>query len=159
MNPIRLDIGCGTKDEWKPGDWVRVDPYVQEADIRKPAWNLPFTDDSVDEIHSSHTLEHLYKRQVSPTLKEWYRVLKPGGKLTLLVPDLVWCCNWWLSHQTTGWDLDIIYGGQSRRGEAHHTGFNFEIMKEYLHQAGFKILKSEELETHSQKTLSFECVK
>ena len=55
--------------------------------------------------------------------------------------------------------MDIIYGGQSRRGEAHHTGFNFEIMKNYLHEVGFRIIKSEELETHSQKTLMFECTK
>ena len=104
-------------------------------------------------------LEHCYKAQIIPTLKEWFRVLKSGGKLTLKVPDLAWCCQWWLEHQTSGWDMDIIFGGQSREGEAHHTGFNREIMINYLHEAGFKVEKFEELETHSQKTLSFECEK
>jgi len=159
MKPKKLDIGCGTPDEWIEGDWIRVDPYVKEADIRKPAWDLPFGDNSIDEIHSSHVLEHLYKEQVVLTLKEWFRVLKVGGKLTIFVPDLEWCCNWWLNHQTNKWDMDIIYGGQSRKGEAHHTGFNRQIMIDYLHEVGIKVLKYEELETHSQKTLCFGCTK
>jgi predicted SAM-dependent methyltransferase len=156
---VKIDIGCGTHDEWIEGDWIRVDPYVKEADVHCVAWDLPYLDNTVDEIWSSHLLEHLYKKQVAPTLKEWYRVLKTGGKLTVRVPDLEWCCNWWLSHQTMGWDLDIIYGGQSREGEAHHTGFNEKIMKDYLHEAKFRIIKMEELRTHGQKTLSFECIK
>ena len=42
-------------------------------------------DDSVDFIHSSHCLEHL----VDPFegLKNWLRVLKPGGHLVVTVPD------------------------------------------------------------------------
>ena len=155
----RLDIGCGTKDEWIKGNWIRIDPYVEEAGVKAFAWKLPYEDSSVDEIWSSHTLEHLYKKQVIPTLLEWYRVLKPQGKLTIRIPDLAWCCNWWLNHQTNGWDLDIIYGGQSRAGEYHHTGFNREIMVDYLREAGFTVKKFEELETHNQKTLSFKCIK
>jgi len=157
--PCNLDIGCGTKDEWKEGDWVRIDNFVKDVDFQVPAWKLPFHDNWVDSIWSSHLLEHLYKRKVVLTLQEWYRVLKPGGKLTLRVPDLSWCCEWWLNHQTAGWDMDIIYGGQSRKGEAHRTGFNRDITVNYLQEAKFKVIKFEELETHSQRTLSFECQK
>lgn len=42
-------------------------------------------DNSVDFVHSSHCLEHL----VDPFegLKNWFRVLKPGGHLVVTVPD------------------------------------------------------------------------
>ena len=159
IKPCNLDIGAGTKDEWVEGDWVRVDAYVDEADIKAPAWKLPFHDNWVDSIWSSHTLEHVSKRMVVPTLKEWYRVLKPNGKLTLRVPDFAWCCQWWLDHQTNTWDMDIIYGGQTRQGEYHKTGFNREIAINYLQEAGFKVEKFEELDTHSQRTMSFDCIK
>jgi len=55
--------------------------------------------------------------------------------------------------------MDIIFGGQSNEGEFHKTGFSKEIMLNYLREAGFKIKKFEELETHSQQTLHFECIK
>jgi len=42
-------------------------------------------DDSLDFVHSSHCLEHL----VDPAagLKNWLRVLRPGGHLVVTVPD------------------------------------------------------------------------
>ena len=165
---LKIDIGCGIKESWHEPEgnppsgeasWVRVDPYVEEADLKAFAHDLPYKDGEVDEIFSSHTLEHISKFKIAETLKEWYRVLKPLGKLTVRVPDLEWCCNWWINHQTTGWDMDVLFGNQSREGEVHLTGFNRQIMIDYLREAGFKIEKFEEMETHDQKTLSFECIK
>ena len=157
--PKNLDLGSGLPSDWEPGDYIRVDPYVEEADVKAFADNLPYKDGEVDSIFSSHTLEHVGKFEVIPTLKEWHRVLKEGGKLTIRVPDLEWCCNWWLNHQTTGWDMDVLFGNQSREGEFHKTGFTRQIMIDYLHDAGFKVEKFDELETHAQKTLHFECSK
>ncbi len=160
---MKIDVGCGLKEGWhEPLDplWIRVDGFIDDPDIVKAsADKLPYPDSSVDEIFSSHMLEHVYKEEVVSTLKEWYRVLKPAGTLTLRVPDLVWCCNWWLNHQTTGWDMDIIYGNQSRPGEAHKTGFTREILVDYLREAGFNVKVFNELETHSQKTLEVICTK
>jgi len=154
---INLDVGSGTIPI---EGFVGVDPYnTPKNGVKAFAENLPYEDNSVDEIYSSHALEHIVKLRVVPTLKEWYRVLKLGGKLTVRVPDLAWCCNWWLNHPTDGWNMDIIFGGQSNEGEFHKTGFSKEIMLNYLREAGFKIKKFEELETHSQQTLHFECIK
>ena len=159
----KLDLGCGLRESWyEPDDkeWIRVDAYIDDPEIVKAfADKLPYEDNSIDEVFSSHTLEHISKFKIVDTLKEWYRVLKPDGKLTLRVPDLEWCLRWWLNHQTTGWDMDLIFGNQSREGEEHKTGFSRDIMLDYLHEAGFKVKNFEELDTHSQKTLSFECIK
>lgn len=154
-----LDVGSGLKNDWQPGDYIRVDPYVEESDVKAFADKLPYKDGEIDSIFSSHLLEHLGKFEVVPTLKEWHRVLKKDGTLTIRVPDLAWCCQWWLNHQNTGWDIDVIFGNQSRAGEFHKTGFNREIMIEYLSQAGFHVKEYNELETHSQKTLEFICAK
>ena len=154
---IRLDVGSGGRSP--DPEWLGVDLFAPEADVRAPMDKLPFPDGSVDEIFSSHALEHLGKFDVARVLREWHRVLRPGGKLTVRVPDLKWCCRWWLDHQTTGWDLDVIFGNQTRPGEFHCTGFNRPIMDRYLTEAGFRINKYEELQTHSQKTMSFEAEK
>jgi len=54
-------------------------------DLRR---GLPFNDNSVDVIYHSHFLEHLYKEDAEKFLKECYRILKPGGLMRVVVPDL-----------------------------------------------------------------------
>jgi predicted SAM-dependent methyltransferase len=155
---IKLDIGSGGKAAAYLGDgWLGVDMYVDEADINAPMDELPFADGEVDEIFSSHALEHVGKYDVLPVLKEWYRVLKPGGKLTLRVPDLEWCVRRWLERKnSTGWDLDIIFGNQNHSGEFHKTGFTEQTIQQYVRVSGFHIVKLESLQTHGQKTISVE---
>ena len=63
-------------------EWPRT---VQLVDLRK---RLPFADNSVDAVYSSHVLEHLYRVEAQRLLKEAYRILKPGAVCRTLVPDL-----------------------------------------------------------------------
>jgi len=156
MSGIFLDIGGG---EVPKEGFINVDAYYPKAEVKAFADKLPYDDEIVDEIYSSHMLEHCGKYEIPKILSEWFRVLKHGGKLILPVPDLEWCCRYWLEHQSTEWEMDIIFGHQNSPGEFHKTGFNKDIGFNYLINAGFKVEKIEELSTHSQKTLSFECKK
>lgn len=155
----KLDIGSGTAP--LPG-YTTVDPYVGTADYQCQMWALPFAMDTVDEIYSSHALEHIPRKMVIPTLTEWKRVLKPGGTIVLRVPDLEWCCQHWLANQNTGWDLMVIFGNQNEgnvEGETHRTGFSEKILKMDFFTVGLKITKFEKLWTHEQQTLSIEATK
>jgi SAM-dependent methyltransferase len=51
------------------------------------AEKLPFNNDSMDFVYSSHLLEDFLDWW--PILTEWVRVLKHGGKLIVLVPDKI----------------------------------------------------------------------
>lgn len=53
--------------------------------LRGFADKLPFDGNSMDFVYSSHLLEDYL--HWTPVLVEWVRVLKPGGKLIILVPD------------------------------------------------------------------------
>ena len=53
-----------------------------------PPKPLPFEDASMEAIYCSHVLEHLPAGAVQSLLDEFKRVLKPGGRLRLIVPDL-----------------------------------------------------------------------
>ena len=154
---IRLDIGSGLAP--LPG-YFTVDPYIPTADYHDQMWNLvSFEDNSVDEIFSSHSLEHIAQAQVLPTLLEWKRVLKIGGKITIRVPDLEWCVERWLKTRSVGWDMAIIFGNQNHEGEFHKTGFTTAIMLKYLKEAKLRPLVVKKLFTHEQQTLSFEIIK
>jgi SAM-dependent methyltransferase len=81
---IRLNVGAG--DKYLPG-FCNVDRHGNQ-DINSDAFPLPFPTDHADELWAIHLLEHLPRRDASPVLTEWFRVLKPGGKLVLELPCL-----------------------------------------------------------------------
>jgi len=58
---------------------------VHRHDVKK---GLPFADQSAEHIYSSHTFEHFNWDESLAIAKECFRVLKPGGVLRIVVPDL-----------------------------------------------------------------------
>lgn len=84
--PLNLNLGSG--DELKSG-WINVDVFNSVAelalDLRR---SLPFPNESVDAIYSSHVLEHFsFPHPLSSILRECFRVLKVGGIFRAAVPD------------------------------------------------------------------------
>ena len=84
---VRLHWGCGRSAA--PG-WINSDRngggrVDLVCDIRD---GLPLADDSVDYAFSMHALQELSYEDVVPALGELRRVLKPGGVIRLVLPDL-----------------------------------------------------------------------
>ncbi|GMR18792.1 MAG: hypothetical protein BMS9Abin33_1235 [Gammaproteobacteria bacterium] len=65
---------------------IKVDESKENKIIIKTedASNLGFPDKSFDRVIAAHVLEHLYRPH--EILREWVRVLKPGGILSLVLP-------------------------------------------------------------------------
>ncbi len=63
-------------------------PWPQGVHLHDLRTALPFADDSIDWVYSSHVLEHLRRQHASNLVGEVRRVLKPGGVVRLVVPDL-----------------------------------------------------------------------
>ena len=82
---LLLSLGWITEDAL-----VHVVDYTSDLDIRRcnVTKGIPFDDAKVDYIYTSHMLEHLRKEDVMFVMRECYRVLKPGGILRVVVPDL-----------------------------------------------------------------------
>src|SRR5262249_17605044 len=84
MSEVKLELGAGS-GKGAIG-WVTVD--LEGADIN---WDLnaplPFPDESVTSIYSSHTLEHFFYRDLIRLLVDCNRVLKSGGSISACVPD------------------------------------------------------------------------
>lgn len=89
--PIKLNLGCGDKIL---NGYINVDVVDARAgkkpDIICDLHDLGlFETNSVDEILAVHVVEHFWQWEVIDILKEWVRVLKPGGKMILECPNLV----------------------------------------------------------------------
>ena len=82
---IKLDLGCGPR-KISP-DFIGIDnSKMPGVDLRLNLENaiLPFENNSVDYIFASHVLEHI--QNYVPLVEELWRIMKPGGKLEVVVP-------------------------------------------------------------------------
>ena len=85
---LRLNVGCGG---FPLRGWINIDADPQSAaqdQYRMRVPPLPFADRSVAEVYAGHFFEHLNRRDAGDFLDECYRVLVPGGRLGLMVPDM-----------------------------------------------------------------------
>ena len=127
--PLRLDIG---------GDVPRDGWTIVDRKVGKEAYPLDYPDESADEIEASHILEHFKIAEKVNVLREWVRVLKPGGLIRIAVPDLEKTARMWLAGELPR-HLDIeriIYGGQVDANDHHGCGFHFAELASMMNKAG-----------------------
>ena len=102
-----------------------------------------FTDETFSELYASHIVEHLdYKDELLSTLKEWCRVLIPGGKIYISVPDIDVLATLFLSRDKLSVDerffvMRMIFGGHIDQYDYHVVGLNLEFLTSFLNKAGF----------------------
>ncbi len=148
---LLVHLGCG--NALIPG-WVNVDCYtpppakgveVLTCDMRR---GLPLTSGSVDAIFSEHFLEHLPFQTVAKTiLPEMNRILAPGGRVRIGVPDGEYFVEQYLAHRSGKCDplFDLHRGGKTpmimlneiAHGFGHHFAYDFETLAQLLRAAGF----------------------
>lgn len=140
--PVVLNLGCGT-DSRGVGVDINYDPDI-EYDLND---GIPVDDDAVDEVLAEHVLEHLD----NPThfFAECRRVIRPGGTLSLEVPNAAWLpVRLWItqdiqrfwSHKDPdrrGHWLARKLGNTDERRTAHRTLWTKQLLSEYLDRHGF----------------------
>ena len=138
--PLRLHIGGKEPHpDWKI---VNIMPGEHTDYVRSCTDLSPFASGSVAEIYASHVLEHLgYQRELLTALKEFHRVLVPGGTLRASVPDLTTLCDVFtdpaLDVKERMLVMRFMYGGQMDDADFHYVGLYEEFMTSLLGQAGF----------------------
>lgn len=116
---------------------IDIDPETNPDKVFDLNKDLDYKDNSVDEILASHLLEHLHRNSLG-VLKDWYRMLKKGGKLEVRVPNLEWSAEQIINKRLDNWVLQVIYGEQSNKYQIHLTGFTVERLRNLLVRAGFQ---------------------
>lgn len=121
---------------------------------------LPLPSDSVDVMAAIHVLEHFYRWEAVDVLKEWKRVLKPGGTLILELPSMDKVFNYITDCltknkgryqvQMTWW---AIYGDPKHQDPTmcHKWGYTEALLREAVQQAGFMTMTVSEPRYHIAK--------
>lgn len=101
-----------------------------------------YGDGTVDEVRASHILEHFPHGQVAEVVKEWARVLKPGGRLKIAVPDFDWIVKAYSNGHRGDTRLEhYLFGGQVDGDDYHKAFFNEDKLKALLEGAGLVDVK------------------
>ena len=153
--PIRLNLGCGDKI---------LDGYVNVDVVESRAGKRPdvicdlhelsaFESNYADEILAVHVVEHFWQWEVVDILKEWTRVLKPGGKMILECPNLISAAEEFLKNpeeaalggaagQRSMW---VFYGDPGWRDPLmiHRWGYTPRSLATVMHLAGLTELAKE----------------
>jgi len=155
---LYLNLGCGRR---VLAGFVNVDKYSDGAEILKAdMYSLPFKDDEVSGIFSAHSLEHLPIRRAYLALRDWHRVLKPGGTIVLSMPDLDMIMTTLLRpdlpRDARRWFLFTLFGYQADMeapksvedppvdpGQFHTSGYSKRTLVEEMEALGYKILEAE----------------
>jgi predicted SAM-dependent methyltransferase len=137
---MKLHLGCGRRHI--PG-YVHIDvvdyPHVDHVSSID---NLSFLQDgSVELIYNCHVLEHFKRREVNRVLREWHRVLAPGGVLRVSVPDFAALCEVYVRSRDLGLVIGPIFGRQDYLYNIHYNLFDFDALKAQLEQAGFSQIR------------------
>jgi hypothetical protein len=153
--PRRLNLGCG--DKILPG-YINVDVAESRAgkrpdvicDLRQLT---SFENESADEILSVHVIEHFWRWEALDILKEWMRVLRPGGTMILECPNLLSACEALLANpdagaspgkdgQRTMW---VFYGDPAWRDPlmVHRWGYTPRSLAQLMEEAGLVNVRQE----------------
>lgn len=144
---VKLHLGCG--DKKFPG-YINIDIVPTEgSDVLMDVTDLSvIPSDSISEIFMRHIFEHLYNDEQDKALREYYRVLKKGGNLTIEVPDFDVVVDAYLRKEkgitSEVFDFDHVRRyvcgelvPQNRVPSLHKDIFNKERMREVLEENKF----------------------
>lgn len=136
---VKLHLGCGRRD-FGPS-WVHIDkadfPHIKYKDVTK----LPFETGTVDVIYACHLIAYFDREEIIPILKEWKRVLIPGGVLRLATPDFRAMAKMYLRENCSNLNqfLGPLYG--KMEGIYHKTTYDLYSLIELLASVGFKDIR------------------
>lgn len=133
------DIGSGPITPYMLEEGKTVSFDIREdvkPDVVCDVRRLPVDDETFDIVFSSHTLEHFPWTDVDKVLKEWSRVLKVGGELRLVLPNLRWSARRVMEDSMIPEDFWVLYGEQDYAKNMHATGFTPKVLTALVESLG-----------------------
>jgi len=170
-NENYLNLGCGSNviDGYINADffyrfkfWKKDEQKKQwQLDLRYP---LNCDNDVFDGIFTEHTLEHLYPDDAANLLAELYRVLKPGSIIRITVPDIEKYVNFYnkkydnidMNEFKERYQTGCSAIRNTTQNYFHFSAWDFNELKKYLENAGFKNVQRKEFSITQDSKLNLD---
>jgi ubiquinone/menaquinone biosynthesis C-methylase UbiE len=147
-----LKIVIGTR-RWLGSDWTHVDAdqtrlraedgTLHPVDIVGDAAKIRLPDRCAELVYSQECLEHFPWADYPAVLREWARLVAPGGRLRIEVPDFLAACRQMLEIDTLEMDRalqQLIFGGQANNLDFHYVGLTPRMLSDEMEHAGLKVV-------------------
>jgi predicted SAM-dependent methyltransferase len=143
-----LNIGSGqrrfTGEGWINVDCVSRPGQVPDLLLDVGSEKLPYEDNSMDMAVLHHVYEHFGLGEGHGIVREINRVLAPGGRLIVTVPDMHALAERWLKGELANYNYMVnVYGAyQGEPGDRHKWGYNCpELMADLDRASTWKAIK------------------
>jgi hypothetical protein len=147
--PVKLHLGCGSRHV---DGFVNIDLLSGVADLLADCTQLSFLRSGIaSDVLVEHMLEHLSRAEARIALREWARLLAPGGVLEVEVPDVRWCLeNFLAAPETERYQgpyegkgaVAAVYGLQTNPGQFHKFGYTPDYLAECIRACGLEVIES-----------------
>lgn len=149
----KLNLGCGQRlqlgDDWLNMDLIEPHGGVlqkhPEANFRRGTLtDIPVEDGTIEMVHLRQVFEHLTPYDADEALREFWRVLRPGGILYMDMPNLLTAAATLQraievqSVQLYFLALRSFYGSFEQPGQKHQWGYCPEVLIPLLNAMGWK---------------------
>lgn len=140
---MKLDIGAGVNNQKTPlEEWTHLDavsyPHIEiVCDFGK----IPLEDGSVEEIFIGDVIEHIPMWGYEEVLREWNRVLKPGGLVTGRTPNADSVMRRYArgdKDMTIQTVISSLFGSGDNEWQQHYMTFSKETLIEFMSKFGFE---------------------
>jgi len=150
---MKLNVGSGhPKGIYATKEWVNIDDAPEgtiNGVTKMSVLDMPNDwTDKFETIHCIHMLEHINRNFRQEVLNQIYRVISPGGKLYLEVPDfkriVALLHDAYIRNEMREvhiWKTSI-YGKQRYNGDSHHWGFDAPHLMDLAMLAGFTTIET-----------------
>lgn len=145
---LALDVGAGgERRHWDGYKTYTTDIRPGVADYTQDSRWLNLPNDHFDLVATSHHLEHFGRFDQEIVWKECVRVLKPGGKVEMIVPNIEWAAHLIAEGTVDEHVLNVLYGAQEEHGyerelNTHFFGYTPAIAKELARSVGLVNIKT-----------------
>lgn len=137
-------------------------PRAVLADVFMDITALEFADSSADEILAVGVFEHFSRDDARRMLGDWCRVLRPGGRAVIDVPDLVETGRLLrdaATEEAAEWAIRLIYGSQKNPYSFHKWGYTPATLEALGRSCGFSRAEPLTLVEHDYPMFSLALVK
>lgn len=135
---IRVNMGCGHVIS---DDYINVDKReLPGVDLVADVTAMPFEKFSLQELFSSHLIEHFTQEELRRyILPYWFSLLKPGGVFHAVLPDWEAMITGFAEGSFPFENLrEVTFGSQEYDGDFHFNMFSQETLRTTLEAAGFR---------------------
>jgi SAM-dependent methyltransferase len=126
MGQLLVNLGCGSifHEAWRNFDVAPSSPEVEYLDVRR---GVPIGAGTCDAVYHSHVMEHLVPADGQGLLESCYALLRPGGIVRVVVPDLEGIAREYVQV------LDKLAGGGSDAlAQSDHEWITLELLDQLV---------------------------